>query len=466
MLLLVAAAAPGVMSYLRDPAGPDLIGLFFHLGGTHPVGVLVGSVAFGAAFIAFGDQWFGDRVRALPGFLSGRGMGSGLDAELPSDRLAALTTLRARDPGFDEAAFLGRASKAFEGVLSAWGREDASLARAFVSDGVRERFRRRAAELSERGLRRRVSAVALRETEVLGYRAGERYDAVFVGFTAAVTDELVREDDGTVASGGPVELTEVWTFLRRPGARTLARPGALEGCCPSCGAPLTIVDAAQCGACKAWVNSGEHDWVLTGTTAVSDWAFPSPDREADGWPVLRAADPGLSAEGLEDRAAVVFWRWHDARRRADAAPLRAVADEAFLRGLSLGAAYERDATVSLVELTACETADDFDRVHVQVRWQADKMRRLPGGDAECVGSDQRVDYLVFHRRAEAVTDLRTGLSTARCPACGAPPAEADAACPYCGLALNDGSRTWVLVDIVPYGRWRRPGAVDAGPPSV
>ena len=76
--------------------------------------------------------------------------------------------------------------------------------------------------------------------------------------------------------------------LRRPGAKTLARPGLLEGHCPSCGASLPIADAAQCAACKSWVNSGEHDWVLVTITQASEWEFPDPDREVAGWPAMRA----------------------------------------------------------------------------------------------------------------------------------------------------------------------------------
>ncbi len=390
---------------------------------------------------------------------------SGVEVELDTRRREALSVIRGRDPKFDEASFLQRAAAAFVQIQDAWSRQDMAKARAFISDGVYERFSRQIDEYRSRGIRNLMSGVTVQETEALGYLAGPHYDAVYVSLKASATDQTVELGTDKVLSGGPSTFTEVWTFLRRPGAKTLARPGLLEGHCPSCGAPLPIADAAQCAACKAWVNSGEHDWVLTAITQVSEWSFPSPDREVTGWEDLRDTDPELSLEALEDRAAVAFWRWLDARRRRDLAPLRGIACDEFLAGLDgfADGAFERDAAVGLVETVAFEGGVDFDRVHVQVRWEADRMLAQPSGPV-FQGRDRLTHYLIFRRKAGATSDLKAGLRTTRCPSCGAPPEEADAAkCAYCGHAFNDGSVSWVLCEIVPFGQWRRP-AVEASAP--
>jgi hypothetical protein len=389
----------------------------------------------------------------------------GVEAELDNRRLEALAVIRSRDPKYDEAAFLQRAAAAFVQIQDAWSRQDMSKARAFLSDGVYERFSRQISEYRARGIRNRMDDVKVLETEALGYLAGPHYDAVYVRLAASANDVTAELETDKVLSGGPGTFTEVWTFLRRPSAKTLARPGLLEGHCPSCGAPLPIADAAQCAACKAWVNSGEHDWVLTAITQVSEWAFPSPDREVTGWEDLRDTDPALSLEALEDRAAVAFWRWLDARRRQDPAPLRGIACDEFLadqRGFRDGG-FERDAAVGLVETVAFEGGADFDRVHIQVRWEADRMVRKASGP-DFLGRDRLTHYLIFRRKAGATSDLKAGLRTTRCPSCGAPPEEADAAkCAYCGRAFNDGSVSWVLCEIAPFGQWRRP-VVDSTAP--
>jgi hypothetical protein len=382
----------------------------------------------------------------------------GVEAEADMRRAEALAAIRARDPHFDEPAFLRRAAAAFLAIQDAWSRQDMARARAFISDGVHERFTRQIAEYQSRSIRNRMSDVSVLETVALGYLAGSHYDAVYVRVKASALDQVVELGGEKVFSGGPSVFSEVWTFLRRPGAKTLARPGLLEGHCPSCGAPLAIADAAQCAACKAWVNSAEHDWVATGITQVSEWAFPNPEREVTGWKELRDADPDLSLEALEDRAAVAFWRGLDARRRADLAPLRGIACDEFIASLDgfRDGEFERDAAVGAVELIAFEPGSDFDKAHVQVRWEADKMLRGAGGPV-FQGRDRRTHYLIFRRKSGAKSDLKAGLRTARCPSCGAAPEEADAsACAYCGHAFNDGAVSWVLCGVVPFGVWRRP----------
>jgi hypothetical protein len=395
----------------------------------------------------------------------------GVEAEAGIRRSEALAVIRARDPQFDEAAFLRRASAAFLAIQDAWSRQDMAQARAFISDGVYERFTRQIAEYRSRGIRNRMLDVKVLEIEALGYIAGAHFDAVHVRVKASALDQVVELDGEKVLAGpggaystAPQVFSEVWTFLRRPGAQTLARPGLLEGHCPSCGAPLAIADAAQCAACKAWVNSAEFDWVATGITQISEWAFPSPDREVTGWAALRDSDPGLSLEALEDRASVAFWRWLDARRRADLAPLRGIACDEFLSTLDgfPGGEFERDAAVGSVETVAFEPGSDYDNVHVQVRWEADKMVRAPGTEPVFQGRARRTHYLIFRRKSGARSDLKAGLRTSRCPSCGAAPEEADSAvCAYCGHAFNDGAVSWVLSGIVPFGQWQRPAAPEA-----
>ena len=74
-----------------------------------------------------------------------------------------------------------------------------------------------------------------------------------------------------------------------------------------------------------------------------------------------------------------------------------------------------------------------------------------------LGRDRHTHYFIFRRKGGVKSDLKAGLRTSRCPSCGAPPESADsAACAYCGHAFNDGSVSWVLCGIVPFGEWQRP----------
>lgn len=378
--------------------------------------------------------------------------------ELTAEKEKALAQIRSRDPNFQETDLLRRVGGAFLSIQDAWSRQDMSRARGFISDGVFERFSRQIAEQKERGVRDDMTGVAIDESEILGFRAGKHFDAAYVRFTATTNDRIVSLDDESVIEDDSGSFEEIWTFLRRPGAKTLAKRGAIEGLCPSCGAELSIVDAAQCASCKAFVNSGEYDWVLVAITQISVWEFPDPELDIPDWEALCAQDPDLSSEALEDRAAVVFWRWLDARRKRDGACLRGLTTDELYARLQFDSQHERDAAVGRAAVAAVERGAEFERAHVRISWEAEVLE----GDGEAERSEGREQFdhfFVFERKAGVKSDVKSGLRAARCPNCGAPPSADDTTvCAYCSTAFNDRSKGWVLADIVPFGEWSRPKA--------
>ena len=434
-------------------SGPSFIDYYLVWVLVHPVAGVPLTLMLLYLFFRMSNASAGNEPMMEGGFSTAEG-------QLSTRKAEELSKLRARDPAFDDGEFRRRASGAFLKIQEAWSAGDMGPARAFISDGVNERFGRQLAMLKARGLRNLMESVEIREVELLACRSDAHFDALWLRFAALASDRTVDAAGKTVSGGdGRPEFEEVWTFLRRPGAKTLKRPGLLEGHCPSCGAPLAIADAARCGACKAWVNSGEYDWVLSEITQSCEWSMREPSRDVDGWAAASAEDPALSLPALEDRASVIFWRWIEARGLGDAAPLRAVASPDLLKRLALDAGFD-DAAVGAVEVVAFEDAGAWRKVHVSVKWSG--------------GGEVRTHFLVLSRAAGAKTDARQGLRTARCPSCGAPPAErSEAACAYCGAALNEGKKDWILTDLIPFGEWRRPAAparpapasAAAAPPS-
>ena len=371
-----------------------------------------------------------------------------------SDKKSAeLSRLRARDPAFSEEEFLRRAGSAFLKIQQAWSEGSMAQSRAFISDGVRERFDRQLGAMKARGLRNLMENVEVLDLRLLSCASDAHFDELNVLVAASASDRIVDASGATVSgSAGRQEFEEVWTFLRRPGAKTLKSPGLIEGNCPSCGAPLSISDTARCEACRSWVNSGEHDWVLSEITQSCEWLPRDPSRDIGGWAEASAFDPGLSLAAVEDRVSVIFWRWLEARRLGDPGPLRAVADpevcSAVAGGGSWAAAFE-NAAVGAVETMAFELDGEWRRVHVGVKWSA--------------GGELRRHFFVLRRAAGAKTDVRQGLRTSRCPSCGAPASDGfEADCSYCSSPLCDAKKDWVLTEVVPLGEWKRP----AGRPSI
>lgn len=394
-------------------------------------------------------------------------IGSGLQKQVETRLREESAQLLARDPGFDANAFLRRASDAFVKVQAAWSAGDMAPARFFVSDGVYERFSRQLEDLKSRGLANVMDGVAVRGVEILGFHSDPHFDALHVWIKATARDRML-DADGAVLRSQEGEFEEVWTFLRRPGAKSLKHGGIIEGQCPSCGAPLKLADAGKCVPCGSWVNSGDYDWVLSEITQRSEWSSTDVHRDIAGWTALLEADPAANLEALEDRVSVMFWRWQDALRRGEPGPLRSVAPQDVCERLvSAGAPRWRDAAVGAVDVTACERSGGLDRVHVQVKWEAAPVTSV-GGSERRGSRERRRHFFVLERAVGVKTDARQGLRTARCPSCGAPPAGRDeAGCAYCGASLIDVKKEWALAAIVPFGEWRRPDAPSAvaAPPA-
>ena len=413
-----------------------------------PVLVIVGIVAIVS------------KVRS-PGFQTRRAVGQLERGSGPST--GALAKIAERDPAFAEAGFLERARRVELAIQDAWSRGDMAAARRFMSDGLHRRFAAQLAIMKGQGVRNALTEHAVTSAAIYAAETGAHFDALHVLFEAKARDaevpaSLSYEEAMAKAGRAPVTTwTEVWSFLRRPGARTAEGDAFAEGRCPSCGAPLPDGgEAVVCGHCKALVNSGEHDWVLAEITQPEEWRAASTG-EVPGLAALAARDPAFNRQAAEDRASYVFWRWVEALATGSDKPLAkcaakelraSVADQA-----KAGPAKLFKTAVGSVDLVGCEAGPEGgrDRVHVRILWSSARSNKEAPAHAAHV--------LTLGRKAGAHDS--GGLSHAHCPACLGPLAENDApTCEYCGADLGAGDADWVLEAV------RRPEEVSMARPAA
>ena len=135
---------------------------------------------------------------------------------------------------------------------------------------------------------------------IVAYESDRFFDTIHVRVVASCVDYTVDLESGKKVSGSKQSesFTEYWSFLRRPGVKTLEKPGAVEGFCPNCGAQLQVSDRTECVSCNAMINSGEYDWVLSEITQASEWAF-SPRRSIPGLPEMCDKDPAFNVQHIE-----------------------------------------------------------------------------------------------------------------------------------------------------------------------
>lgn len=370
--------------------------------------------------------------------------------------LAAIT---ARDPAFSETVFLQRGSRAFVTTQYAWSEQDLTQCRAFVSDGVYERFDLYIAMQKAENIRNRMKEVQVSTPTIVAVGSDTHFDTIHVKFTASAISYNEDLDSGRRVSGNsdraPIVFTEIWSFSRRPGVQTRTDASLFEGSCPNCGERLEIVDRAECQACQSIVNSGQYDWVLAEITQESEWVVPTVDQHVPGWEAVTQRDPGLNVQHLEDRASVIYWRGMMAAYFTDFGYLAPVVPAGATGVPALwnpgDGMYWHTPAVGSVQVLAAEpdSGDGYDRVHVLVRWSAAKAqgdRRHPS-----VFRDTQQIYshvLTLFRRAGVTSVSERAFSSFSCPNCGAPlDVGRTAECAFCGTPLTDGSNNWVLQDV-------------------
>ncbi|HEX4795140.1 MAG TPA: TIM44-like domain-containing protein [Humisphaera sp.] len=371
----------------------------------------------------------------------------------------AIEQLRAHDPLFDEGGFARRVDAAFRKIQQAWCDQNLDAVRAFISDGVHERFLLQFAEQRDAGWRDRMEGLTIQSIEIAQVESDGVYDVLSMRIAASAANYHESIATGKRLPGQifPGEFAEVWTFIRRRGAHTVTgKAGLIEGNCPNCGAPIEMNQSANCTHCKAQLRSGEYDWVLAEITQDQEWDA-SRAGEQPGVAQLRQTDPDLNASELEDRASVMFWRKAAADRLGKIDPLRKIASPAFaetyalqLRATDNGQrTFFGECAVGSVKLLGVGANGPSEQAAVEIRWSAKRYISNRGQPATTNGENALFHTLfILSRNAGSKTDAGKGISSAHCPTCGAPYAGGgENACTYCGTVLNDGAHGWVLTDI-------------------
>lgn len=372
-------------------------------------------------------------------------------------RNKAETALKKRDPAWNSGTMISRAKTAFALIQEAWTDQKLEKAQSFISDAIYEKFRLQIAELQERGIRDRIDSITLNDVKIAQLESDESFDTLNIYFRAYATNFKVDAKTGKCLSDDSGEFEEYWSFLRRPGAKTLKK-GLIEGFCPNCSAPISMNRASTCEVCKSFLRSGEYDWVLSEITQASAWAVRE-SRSLPGFDAMRRLDPGFNVQQMEDLASLAFYRHSTSMRTGRPDAIAKIALDSFVEtfpeqirkepdGTRL---YYTDCAVGSVETKLVEPGEPLDRVWVEITWSGKNTRKMPDG-REIAGGicPPRRQFYVFVRRHGVETDIRLSLSSAHCPNCGAPEQNvSEHICPYCQTVRNDGSKGWVLESVMP-----------------
>ncbi|HET9449870.1 MAG TPA: Tim44-like domain-containing protein, partial [Aggregicoccus sp.] len=183
-----------------------------------------------------------------------------------------VNALQLKDPAFELLPLLDRTRWLFVQLQEAWFRRELGPVRPFLSDATYQRLGVQLQLLASQGVRDALTDVQVLEVQIIGLSQSAWFDSVQLRVRAQMRDTDVpagMSDEAARAAARRVpeqSFTEVWTFVRRPGAPTRLGQDLYQGKCPNCGAPYKGGATNVCEYCNAVVNSGNYDWTLSEIT--------------------------------------------------------------------------------------------------------------------------------------------------------------------------------------------------------
>jgi tellurite resistance protein len=383
--------------------------------------------------------------------------------------------LQAKDPGFDLIKFLDRTKREFLELQDAWFKRNLEPVRKYLSDATFQRLVVQLKLMEQLGVRDAIADAQVLDLQIIGLEQNESFDSVHIRVTAQLRDSeapATATDEQALAAArkvAPEKFTEVWTFVRKPGAQTKVEGDVSQGKCPNCGAPFTGGAANTCEFCGAIVNSGNYDWVLAEITQGSQ--HERRPMTPDGLVKARQTDPSLTTETLEDRASLIFWKWVEAQSVGDAGRLAKLANKGFAGEVRSGIEqltahgkkkYFIDTAVGAVNTQQLTQVDGKDVAAIEIRWSSKIGVAAAGQKPPSLPSQPQRYVMLLERAIGAKSSDDTGMSTNRCPQCAAPLTDnGQPSCEFCGTVLDSGERDWVLRDFGGWEWWRSKGGQPA-----
>ncbi len=367
-----------------------------------------------------------------------------------------LTNIKRRDEKFESDIFLKRVEKIFWKIQNAWYAQKPDSIQHLISDALFEQFKCQIEEQKVAGLRYQHENMTIYETRLAQINCDSSFDVIHVFIRASTADALIDLGTDKVIAQNEEnrKFSEYWTFIRRPSAKTLDKPGLLEGQCPNCGSNIKIGQATVCSVCGSFIRSGFFDWVLAKITQACEWEYSESSLLAD-WRTMKANDPDFTAQQIEDRSAVIFWMQRLCERNRGVEAIQRFATEPFCHyyALSLdddsgrGYSYLENVNLASVTLKGFKLTKFWDSLYLLVVYSGVPVMLNSSGRVIEGRRYSRVfrEVMVLGRRHGVRSNLNNTLSSAHCPGCGGPMTSAFAiSCTYCNSILNEGSNSWIL----------------------
>lgn len=366
------------------------------------------------------------------------------DEARAAEEAEKLAELKSIAPDFDLEAFKARTAKAFLQIQESWCKRDLSKAERFLADGTYEQFQIQINQMKAIHEKDVMEDIKINSINLEKIESKAGFDAIYLSISATAINYQINDKTEELISGSdtrPDNFTEIWCFMRRKGAKSLNDKGLIEGFCPNCGAPLEGSRISKCQHCSAVLRSGQHDWVLTGITQLSEWRDTT-SSSIPGMRTLQKEDPAFNIANLEDRLSVMFWRLNEALRIQNVDPIRKIATDSFISQFDAEKSLKdfpntTNTAIGSIEITGICKENNNNILLGQITWS--------GQNFYSGTQIYRKTIFKLIRAENAVTDEKTCFCNSHCPNCGAPEIRTGSnVCEYCQTAVNDHNKEWIL----------------------
>ncbi|MDO4573570.1 MAG: zinc-ribbon domain-containing transport protein, partial [Clostridia bacterium] len=188
------------------------------------------------------------------------------DAGLP------LESLKQKDPGFNEQAFLEKVGNDYVRMQDAWESKDWEPMRAIMTDALYQQMARQLEELKAAGQTNHVERIAVLDARIRRYAQEGDNDVLVVRLSTRICDYTTDDKTGELLRGDrnkELYMTYDWKLIRQKDQRTPEQASLNAVNCPNCGAPLEINHTGKCPYCGSVITLSAHDWALSQIKGIS-----------------------------------------------------------------------------------------------------------------------------------------------------------------------------------------------------
>lgn len=370
------------------------------------------------------------------------------NADYSFKEVSDYSSITYKDPSFNKDKFLERAKKAFLIVQESWSNRDLSKAESFLADGTYEQFQIQINTMKANHEIDLMKEINIKKASIVRLSSNAGYDSLNVLFTVKAVNYRIDDRDNSFKNGSKSaeEFSEVWTFMRRRGSKTVNN-GLIEGYCPNCGAKIEGARLSKCPSCSSLLRSGQHDWILAGITQASEWRDTIISNPI-AYKSMISVDNSLNIPHLEDKLTVIFWRLIEANRLGNAEPIQKVSTNEFAQSYansnySLAFPKCKECALGSQEVIGFITnRPDYNYLIGQLVWSGISISK----NEEVFNKTM----FVLRRKKGVTSDSSKCFCSTHCPNCGAPEPNdlSSNTCEYCNSAFNDDSKDWMLSDVV------------------